>query len=288
MQNGYWVIRTYISGSVGEKIKYWVSGQKPTKGKTGIKKDVNKLEKNEKQSEKNLARILNANFGESGMLVGLDYSDAAYRRLFGECSSREEIIQIAEHQMSLCLRRVQREAKKRGIEVKAVPVTADMDGETKEQVRVHHHVVVNIEAAELFGEKWKHGKRVDYKYLQAQKDRTPLAHYLMEQHLHIPNSKAYITTRNLDRPKCVDRIARNGAEIALPRNCELLYRSAHTMGFNQYLRYRILNTGSRRSEEVEQRGTGNTDSILRVGKMERRRSSGAEENVPRPQRRKTN
>ena len=242
--NGYFVIRTYTAGSVGEKIKYWVSGQKPVRSKRRVSSEVNKLEKNEKQSEKNLARILNATFGKSGVLVGLDYSDKAYSQLFGKCKSREEIAEVAEHQLSLCLRRVQREAKKRGIEIVAVLTTADCDGETGEEVRVHHHVVVNEEAAELFGEKWKHGKDVDYEYLSRQKDRTPLAHYLMAQHARVPHGKAYITTRNIKRAKCVDRIAKNDAEIALPRNCELLYRSAHVRGLSQYLRYRILEVRS--------------------------------------------
>lgn len=237
MQDGYWVIRTYVSGRVEEKIKYWVSGQKPTRNKRKLCEYIRKQEQNEKQSEKNLARILNSEFGRDGVLVGLDYNVEAYRKLFAECRSREERLIEAEHQASLCLRRVQREAKKRGIEVRAVIVTADMDGETKKEVRVHHHIVVNREAAQLFGEKWKYSKRVDYENLQRQKDRTPLAHYLMEQRLHIYQGKAYTTTRNLKRTVYKDRIARNGAEIALPKNCELLYRSAHVMGLSQYLRY---------------------------------------------------
>ena len=242
MKNGYWVIRTYVAGNIGEKIKYWVSGSKPVRGKRRMQSDINRLEKNEKQSEKNLARILNTNFGiQGGVLVGLDYSDRAYKKLFGACRDRQEICEAAKHQASLCLRRVQREAKKRGIEVKAVIVTADLDGETKEEVRVHHHIVVNREAAELFGEKWKHSESVDYEYLYSdQKDRTPLAHYLMEQVSHVPGGKAYITTRNLEKAKCIDRIAKNGAEIALPKNCELIYRSAHARGLSQSLRYRVM------------------------------------------------
>lgn len=243
MKDGYWVIRTYTAGSIGEKIKYWVSGSKPIRSKRRLSQDVNRLEKNDKQSEKNLARILNTNFGQQGgVLVGLDYSDAAYEKIFSGCKDEKEIIETAKHQVSLCLRRVQREAKAKGIEVKAVVVTADLDGSTKEEVRVHHHIVVNKEAAELFGSKWKHGVSVDYEYLYSdQKDRTALAHYLMTQISHIPGGKAYITTRNLEKVKCVDRIAKNGSEIALPRNSELLYRSAHAIGLSQYLRYRVLN-----------------------------------------------
>ena len=242
MSEGYWVIRTYTAGNIGEKIKYWVSGSKPVRSKRKIKADINRLEKNDKQSEKNLARILNTNFGkQGGMLVGLDYSDTAYEKIFSGCKDEKEIIETAKHQVSLCLRRVQREAKKKGVNVKAVVVTADLDGQTKKSVRVHHHIIVNKEAAELFSSKWKHGSSVDYEYLYSdQKDRTALAHYLMEQISHIPGGKAYITTKNLEKVKCVDRIAKNGSEISLPRNSELLYRSAHAKGLSQYLRYRVL------------------------------------------------
>lgn len=247
--NGYWVIRTYTAGSVGEKIKYWVPGEKPARSRRKATAEVNRLEKNEKQSEKNLARILNVNFGEEGVLVGLDYSDAAYEKLFSG-KSREEIAEEAEHQLSLCLRRVQREAKKKGIEVKAVLTTADRNGETGELVRVHHHLVVNEEAAELFGEKWKHGSGADYEYLTTQKDRTPLAHYLMEQYAKRSNSKAYIATRNLERAKVVDRIAKNGSEITVPKDCELLYRSTYVAGLSQYVRYRILGVRKNRGSLI--------------------------------------
>lgn len=254
MSEGYWVIRTYTAGNIGEKIKYWVSGNKPVGSKKKIKTDINRLEKNDKQSEKHLARILNANFGrQGGVLVGLDYSDEAYDKIFKGCKDKKEIIKAAKHQVTLCIRRVQREAKKKGIEVKAVPVTATLDGNTKEEVRVHHHIVVNKEAAELFGDKWKHGRSVDYEYLYSdQKDRTALAHYLMSQVEPIPGEKAYITTRNLEKVKCVDRIAKNGSEITLPRNSELLYRSAHTVGLSQYLRYRVL--GDEDTEKIGESG----------------------------------
>lgn len=256
MKDGYWVIRTYTAGNIGEKIKYWVSGSKPVRSKRKVSQDVNRLEKNEKQSEKNLARILNTNFGkQGGVLVGLDYSDSSYKKIFSDCKDEKDIIDVAKHQVSLCLRRVQREAKKKGIEVKAVVVTADLDGDTKEAVRVHHHIVVNKEAAELFGEKWKFGASVDYEYLYSdQKDRTALAHYLISQISHIPGEKAYITTRNLEKAKCVDRIAKNGAEITLPRKSELIYRSAHAAGLSQYLRYRVLTEESEDESEIGENG----------------------------------
>ena len=29
--NGYWVVRTYEAGAVGEKTKFWVPGERPSK-----------------------------------------------------------------------------------------------------------------------------------------------------------------------------------------------------------------------------------------------------------------
>ena len=47
MANGYWVIRTYTAGAVGEKIKYWVPGEKPTKSERKIKSDIKQVQRNE-------------------------------------------------------------------------------------------------------------------------------------------------------------------------------------------------------------------------------------------------
>ena len=250
MARGYWAIRTYISGCIGEKIKFWIPGEKPSKSKRKVAADIKKQEQNEKQSERNLARILNANFEAGDMLVGLDYDEESYEKLCMRAgvkpyvkrvsdARRDKLLLAAEEEFSLCLRRVQREAKKDGIEVKVVAVTSDMDGETGELKRVHHHVVVNREAAELFQKKWGKCRYVDFEKLRNEPDRTGLAHYLMAQRKHIDNAKAYQTTRNLIRPKGKDRIAINESELKVPRGAVLLHRSEYTVGFSQYIRYVI-------------------------------------------------
>lgn len=250
MGKGYWAIRTYISGSVGEKIKFWVPGEKPTKSKKKIAADIRKQEQNEKQSERNLARILNANFSAGDVLLGLDYDEKSFESLCIRAgvkpyakriseARRDNLILAAEEEFSLCLRRVQRLAKKKGIEVKVVCVTSDMDGETGELKRVHHHVVVNREAAKLFQEKWGKCKHVDFERLKNEPDRTGLAHYLMAQRKHIADAKAYQTTRNLIRPKGKDRVAINSSELKVPHGAVLLHRSEYSFGFSQYIRYFI-------------------------------------------------
>ena len=103
-------------------------------------------------------------------------------------------------------------------------------------------MVVNREAARLFGEKWKCGG-VDYEPLKPQQDYTAVAHYLLAQVRHVPDKKKYIATRNLKKPERNDRIAKNGAEISVPRGCVLLHRSEYNVGMTQYVRYYIPGGG---------------------------------------------
>jgi hypothetical protein len=82
MQDGYWVIRTYVSGQVGEKIKFWVPGSKPKGRMTRRQKsDIRKAAQNEDSSERQLARLINANFEPGDLLLGLDYAPEALLRL---------------------------------------------------------------------------------------------------------------------------------------------------------------------------------------------------------------
>lgn len=82
MRDGYWVIRTYESGQVGEKIKFWVPGARP-KGKLTRKNrsDIRKAVQNEESSARQMARLINANFRPGDWLLGLDYSPDALLRL---------------------------------------------------------------------------------------------------------------------------------------------------------------------------------------------------------------
>lgn len=247
MKKGYWVIRTYISGSVGEKIKYWVEGDRPTRSQRRMKSEIKKQEQNEASAEKRMARLLNANFGQGDILLGLDYSDEGYQKIIERAKSdpdlkgKEEaisIFQAASYELNLCIRRVKRELQKLGIELKHISVTSDMNGETGEVVRVHHHLVINADALEAFKSKWNLGG-VHWEYLSKQDDYTPIAHYLIKQVRRIPDAKKYISSRNLIRPVPKDRIAKSNAELRAPAKCKLLHRNEYRPYMPQYMRYYI-------------------------------------------------
>ena len=78
---------------------------------------------------------------------------------------------------------------------------------------------------------------VNWETLWDREDQTDLAVYLCQQVRRIPDAAKYIPTRNLVRPQPVDRIAINAAELRVPKDASLLYRSPYRPGQPQYIRY---------------------------------------------------
>lgn len=251
MRQGYWMIRTYEAGDVGEKTKYWIPGKRPDRSSRRAKTEIKKQEQNEYSATKRMARLLNANYTGGDWLLGLDYSDEGMARLLawargqgmdvdhGDEAERAEILRrAAEHALSLAVRRVKR-LMGEAVEVKVVAITSDMDGDTGELVRIHHHLVVPRACRDAFVQKWQGDGwgGVNWKELSDQHDYTPIAEYLANQVRRVPDAKKYYSTRNLIRPQPKDRIAVTSGELRLPKACELLHRSEYKPGRPQYIRY---------------------------------------------------
>lgn len=251
MKDGYWVVRTYEAGQVGEKTKYFVLGDRTRRNRRKEESSIKKQEQNEYSAKKRLARLINANFTHGDILLGLDYSDASYKKL--ERSARKAapdydslpeddqlrcIREAAAQEMVNYLRRVKRALEKEGRadELKYIAITSDMDGDTKETVRVHHHLIVPASCEHIVRMKWGHGGTY-CKPLSKQEDYMPIAEYLIAQVRGTLNAKKFVSSRNLIRPQPKDRIAVSDAEIRVPRNCKLIQRAEYKRGAPQYIRY---------------------------------------------------
>lgn len=241
---GYWAIRTYTAGAVGEKIKYWVPGEKPTRSQRKLKSDIKQAQRNEANAVRGVARLIHANFTQEDYFVTVSYSDEALARMSGD---GEALYEAAEHQLRLWLKRARRVCRAAGVEMRYIAITADRDGKTGEAVRVHHHVIVNAEAAELLVSKWSAGG-TNREHLYAQADQTPLAEYMMAQVPKRENAKRYMPSRNLTIPQPKDRAALSGAELQVPRGGQLLMRSMWMPGMPQYIRYIVPEVGRRKEK----------------------------------------
>lgn len=254
MQEGYWVVRTYTAGGVVEKTKFFVPGSRPTgKVRKKDKNAVRKQEQNEYSAQKALARVINENFRKGDLLMGLDYSKEGMEKILNwgrehglAVDSEEEqerldaIWEAASHELDCCIRRVKYRLKKQGMELMAVYATSDMDGETGEMVRVHHHLVVNAGTQDAFLDAWEKCGLGGVSWTplwEDQIDRTPIAEYIIRQVRRIPDAKKYRSTRNLRRPQPKDRVALSDAELRVPAGGKLLFRQEFKPGRPQYIRY---------------------------------------------------
>lgn len=242
MAEGYYVIRTYEAGVIGEKTKFFVPGKRADHGHLSRrqKNAIRKQEQNEYSAQKALARILNANFGSGDLFLGLDYSDAGLERIKSwgrkhglpidsqdEAERQNALWEAAAHELDIALRRVKYRLEKLGLELKAVYCTSDMDGDTGEIVRVHHHLIVNAGVQEAFLAAWeKFGiGGVSWSPLwDNQVDRTPIAEYIIRQVRRIPDAKKYRSTRNLKRPVPKTRVVYTDNELQVPRGGKILFR----------------------------------------------------------------
>lgn len=262
MKEGYWVIRTYEAGPVGEKIKFWVPGQKPVGKLTRKQKsDIRKAAQNEYAAKRQLARLINANFRPGDLFLGLDYSEESLLRVeqkaaggrrgnmrtsnacpyITEGQRLDAVREAAAHELVNCIRRVKRELEREGVELKYVAITSDMDGETGEAVRVHHHLVINREARDAFIHKWQEKGMggVDWKPLDKQDDYFGIAEYMVKQVRKQAEENQFTSSRNLERPRPKDRVAASSSEVRVPKGCRLLHRQEYRPGKAQYIRYRI-------------------------------------------------
>ncbi len=257
-KEGYWVVRTYEAGKIGEKMKYFMLGEKPTRSQRKMKSDINKQRQNEYSALKRVARLLNANFvsGRDSLLT-LTYSEDELESLESSAAgsvpvdaSEEDVrnacYDLAHHNLQLFIRRVRRTCKAAGVELRYIAITADQSFTTGEQTRLHHHLVINGEALQICLDKWTAGS-TNNKPLEDQQDFTPLAEYLLGQVRRLPDERKYIPSRSLVIPQPKDRAVSTGAELRVPRGGQLLHRNEWKPGMPMYIRYVLpldkINTG---------------------------------------------
>ena len=267
--------KTYKSANgVIEKTRYYVGDRAKARGKRK-KGNTNhrKQEQNFNSAIKRLARILNCNFNhDGGMLLGLDFDDAAIERLQDRAAARatgadmgasgkpratgadmgasgkpratgadmgdemDRIRDAAEKEGKLYWRRLKR---KLGKDIKVVLVTSDMDGDTGEIARVHCHIVLQAEkdvSWDMLRELWPNGT-VDIKQLKQQADYSKLAAYLMRQVRRQPDKKKYSASRGMVMPQTKEREIAFMSEIKTPPGAQVFERRYADDESSQYVRY---------------------------------------------------
>lgn len=233
------------SGKVVEESTVWVGANtKPRRPRKKGSTSAQKKDENERDSVKRLARIINCNFSYGDLLLTPKYNQEGLADLerWAEEHKREGenwedvMLRAAQHQGELYLDRLRETLKAQGVTCKCVLITSDIDGETGEYVRLHHHLVIQRVGFEVARKKWKLGS-VDYQILKDQDDYTPLAVYLCKQVRRRADGKKWTATRNMEKPTVSTRWAAAGEELRPDARAVLVERNQWEPGKPQYIRF---------------------------------------------------
>lgn len=268
MGSRQFMIREIQSGRVVEKTCFPVAPNvKPRSVRRRGNTLPRKQDANERACTKRLSRLLNCNFRAGDLLLSPTYRAEAMEKLCAgvDLEDMDALRRRAEHEVGLFLQRLKRALGKEGVELRYIAVTSDMDGETGEAVRVHHHIVIPSDGITMSDGALFVGKRrlaaiwgqgdLDYRPLSHQEDYTPLAEYLMRQVRRLPDARKYRPSRNLRKPKLLsERMVYTSRELRVPKGAKLVYRAAYQPGEAQYIRYILP---GKRGEEIERRKRAN-------------------------------
>lgn len=254
-----WQVREYrCRNGVCEKTKFpvYLDGF-VREGTQRYARTVARAEKLTAESARELALMLNNNF-EAGRdrYLTLDYSGAGMDRLIMRAGTDEadELYRSAEREMANYTKRLRRACKAAGVELRYAYVTSDMDGRSFAPVRVHHHLVVNGEAAALAESCWTAGGAKARVLYGMHGDLSELAAYMIGQVRQTPGRHRYHPSRSLERPEATRPVpAKNpDAPLRVPAGCEFIWRSEAYAGRPQVLRY--WRPPEKRRKRKEKRG----------------------------------
>ena len=239
-----WYITTYrCSNGVEEKTKYPVPEPAPKDGARKRERAIRRAEKGCSEAKHEVTRLLNENFRAGrDYHITLEYDKAGFEKLKKRAGSlrHDDLLLAADREAVNFIRRVLRECKKLGIELRYLYVVSDKNGKTLEYARPHVHLVVNREALEACLRKWNGGRaRESVLYGGRGGDLGDLAFYMIQQTRYIRNRKKYTPSRNLRKAIKLPPVKSKNpeAELRTPEGCVKIWQAETRGGKAQHLRY---------------------------------------------------
>lgn len=181
-------MKTIKSGDILECEIYpiWKTNNKDRAQKAKKSRDAQK-NLNNKNTLKNLIRLLNANFTSQDIWATFTYDN----------EHLPSTIEEAQKDMQNYIRRLKTYVKRNNLEeLKYIYVTEYRKTENK--VRVHHHIVLNFKDRDKAEQIWKGGSRTQTRRLQPDElGLEGLARYILKDP---KGSKRYVVSKNLTKP----------------------------------------------------------------------------------------
>ena len=229
-----------ISGKTVEERKAYMSRSRSKEKKRRGQRvkgrsTLAKIQQNEREAVKNLARVINCNFGAGDLWLTLTYSPD---RLPAD-------IQAAKKDLSGFVRRVRRIFyAEHGRNPRYVISTSRTDPRTGEPVRLHHHIVMERAAYETICQLWPQ-EDITYRLMDGRGDYTGIARYIVSQAEKGPDAKKWSTSRgNMEKPIYTEPVPVSAAD-PLPVPAGAVIREKYSLTdeetntYTEYVRYTV-------------------------------------------------
>lgn len=207
-----------ISGRTVEVVRRYMSvGKTATRRGIRVKGNTSrrKIDANERDAVKRLAREINCNFGGGDLWVTLRYDPAHL----------PESMEAAKADREKFLRTLRRKYKKAtGIDLKYIIASSQKDSKTGGAVRLHHHLIVPAGAEELLKAIWPSADDVVIRHLDGRGDYTGVARYLVSNGDTGAEGgeKRYTCSKNLAKPVYTEPVeVKESDRVRIPRDCAL-------------------------------------------------------------------
>ena len=229
-----WIEKFVESGDVIEDILYLRSTERSPSDRKGKSADEKYLE-NLNRRIRDLTRLLNCNFTARDYFVTLTYSRVGYAKLRADKPPKTPatpyVYKAAEKEIHKLIERCRYHCAKEGVIFKCIYVTANINPDTNNRARIHHHVVVNCEAMETLKRLWRHG-HVLVENVKNEVDHVRLARYMMDQVPYEKGHNNYGRTLNLEKPFITEHVLWNPYKVLTPPEGAIVLKQ----GLN-YLRF---------------------------------------------------
>ena len=202
------------------------------RGKRRGKSLASQIERNMREAVKRLARVLNCNFRGGDVLLTLKYAPDRLPKSKGE----------AKREVRNFLRRLDRAYRRAtGRKLRWVLVTADRSARTGEEVRVHHHIVMDPVAWELIARHWP-DDQFSFRRLDNSGDYTAIALYMVRNTGYQRGERSWSCCQGLEQPVFFPpEPVRGAGSFQVPREARVMEREVREdeeSGFRgAYIRY---------------------------------------------------
>lgn len=194
------------AGNTIETRKYFSAryGKKSTKAERKAGTEPKQKRMNENNASDKLTWLINGNFGNGDYHIVLTYS-----------RDNKPTPEDAARILSAYLRKLRKEYRKKGVELKYIAVTE------YEKHRIHHHIIINKFDTDIISSLWSKGK-AHFTTLDSSGDYSKLASYLVKETNRTyqegtVSSKRWNSSRNLKQPKITKEIVKADSWTKAPK-----------------------------------------------------------------------